>query len=472
MKTLTLNRKQILYGLLLMTLGFSKSWMQTADASGMREMSLASASGPVREEDRKITVKKKGKKVDINYRVRLENRTKAQSSGAVWENGQLVNKDIAEEVVTVASVVGLNSVDSTTAATILDQVCTQCLGPKELDKNATLLANLVELDKTYATEIQKQINQAEAIERCEKDEDGNVLAESETYVCKAKRIAYDEELDKEAKRDEFQSLIDNLRDRLEDSTSAEERREIMATIRELTSDSDLKTDPALKRQIEALAKAAKSFNTILDDAKKLSQNPKMNYTQKMALLAEIDSAAKPFNLYANQALSHSSDAKASAYSSWSDTIVNTAISAINDPSAIAQKFFEDVDKIVNSTPSAPLAGGGTPDTGVSTGADLYSRPGTGDRQYHPAGQTRIPVFSANNSQYSGYSSNGNRTVPAYAGRPTPGTTRTYAVPGAGATQAPGYGGGYVPQQNMLNGTASPYFQGGGIPQGPTPATRY
>jgi hypothetical protein len=325
MKTLTLSQKQILFGVLVVSLGFTKSWMQTAEAnSGLRD--LASGSDTI-EETRKV-------KIDDTTRdvvAKIENREAGKKKDLV--NGKIVEtNDPATKIV-----VSFN-----------DNGCTSCIAPIEL-ANLNSLAEAWDLiDKHIAEQVttnarkEKEAKEnEEAIANCDKVMKDGKLVELEDYSkerfeCKAKKTKSIS--DREERRTAFQTdVVDELQEALLESNSAAERKELLAAYKAVKR--TMGSDRALRTDMDFLKKGVEAMTQIPS----LAQDTVLNPRHKLQNELNIDRHAFNFNFDTNARLGRYSEETQSMIRDWQSVVVPVASQAVNSPNEVVREFYESLD---------------------------------------------------------------------------------------------------------------------------------
>ena len=424
MKTLTLNHKRILFGMLVVTLGFSKSWL--LGASEVTRVDLASetaASGPVAPPTR---VRTSATSSSQRIKRQVEVNGKDYIIDVTLTKKQMEVMDVVDGNVTT-------KFDTVTVATFSDNGCTTCISSMQLT-NITDVADLSsQLDNHIKKEKEAQLKKEkekkkldEAVANCEKavDSDGEVIdllddKNSKKYwSCKATKVKEDND-DRTERRQAFHTeIVDELQQRLLEA-SPEEYAGILADIKEIKR--TVGYDSALRSELTFLEKGAETMASLPGLAgqlsslrMQLSKNPnnKVLQQQVWAKMNEIDAAAWYFNPRRVPNLQSSSSAYATM-TDWQSIISPRVVETLKNPDQVARGFFNSALR-----DSSIMPGAGTFDNqanGNSTGNNQnngqnsnnsFDNVGTRSQRVQ-TGSLYIPIWDTKNQQYNNQQGNFN-----------------------------------------------------------------
>jgi hypothetical protein len=204
MKTMNLNQKHILFGVLLMTLGMTKSWFLTAPTS-LEALELASTSQPKCE---KKSISNGVVTYDCDIRIGTGSKGKSKTVKATV-------KDTKEKILvrdTNGTLIEQDGPSVTQASFNLDG-CTQCIDVRVIkDSELTNLQSILQehlsaqAAKLAQEEKQKEKNEKDR-KKCLKDEDGESLTKRDRIADRLKCIIdRAEEDDDKSEREQFRQF--------------------------------------------------------------------------------------------------------------------------------------------------------------------------------------------------------------------------------------------------------------------------
>lgn len=435
MKTPALNHRHILFGMLLMSLGLSKSWLQTANAEyGHKDLAATAVQGSATVKAAGTTVKPAVQTASLaNTSTTTQESTKStayKDSRQIHIKGKtekydviLTNKERSKTVIKNGHITAEGH-EKYIEATITVDGCSSCIEPQEFTGKDDIEALLKELDqKVIAYKTNKDgkdghLNDEdkEALANCEIDKDGEEYDrfDKRRWKCLAENIETDYP-DRKDRREAFQDeIIDELQHALENSTSSEERRKILSIVSSLRK--DIGYDSSIKRDLKLLERGSNDYvkiiertqevqdkiNELNEDSAKNPLNRAMNNLMisdlKARLKVDVDRLAGSYNTSAYPWIARTKSTK-DALDDWHSYIGPVAKSAIGSPEEITRRFFADIDDYNrrNGLPGSGVDNGTTPAPGNST----YAR---STRQNMPRviGQEYIPQYLDVNrmSQYA------------------------------------------------------------------------
>lgn len=478
MRTLNLNKKQVLFGLLVLTLGLSKSWLQTADQDfSTRSFSLASESGELQPSGRSGQTRGTGGsrlfELTYNYDLKGCNSKKAIVE-LVTEVGGPREEWNGQEWVVSHSRQQTVFAKYTFECKALDLVIEGKVEITDADR-ITSTDGLIDAAKPLVKEdIEEQVkgilearSEEEAVANCEISEDGKDLLDDkhmkERYGCLSRKVRSIS--DRDERRTAFQTdIVDSLQEALMNSKSEAERRQIMAAITEVKR--SVGYDSVLKTDVSFLEKGAKMLNTIPALAMDSAMNPNNAYNNNLA----IDRMAWDFNFKSNRQLGKYSEGTQSMIRDWSNIVMPLASTAQRDPDRIVQEFFDNVYRDGMGTDTTGERIGDIEDGGRINGGRSNGQPsqsGTRSSRVN-TGMRYIPEYLNTYDNRSSMNNRGGRGAGGpYANRSTTGGSGPRVYDPRTGQQVSGpqdyrNGGGYRQQSSQFNNNFVPSaFNNGG-----------
>ncbi|MCB0350917.1 MAG: hypothetical protein KDD38_07025 [Bdellovibrionales bacterium] len=497
MKTLTLNHKRILFGMLVVTLGFSKSWL--LGASEVTRVDLASetaASGPVAPPTR---VRTSATSSSQRIKRQVEVNGKDYIIDVTLTKKQMEVMDVVDGNVTT-------KFDTVTVATFSDNGCTTCISSMQLT-NITDVADLSsQLDNHIKKEKEAQLKKEkekkkldEAVANCEKavDSDGEVIdllddKNSKKYwSCKATKVKEDND-DRTERRQAFHTeIVDELQQRLLEA-SPEEYAGILADIKEIKR--TVGYDSALRSELTFLEKGANAMVSLPGLGAQLAQlknqyarNPndpslyaidqncaalgkRLNkrMTKIDCAMNNIDQISWDFNPQKVPNLQSSSSAYATM-TDWHNIIAPRTMETIKNPDQVARGFFNSAlsdSSIMPNTSSTfdNQANGNSTGNNQNNGQNSnnsYGNDGTRSQRV-PTGMQYVPQYLNTNQQGNFNNQQGNNNNSRYSSNVYP-PQQNYNQQNYGNQYNQSYNNNTYssyPSQNQY----APGYNRGGIPQ--------
>lgn len=460
MKTLNANNKRILFGMLIVTLGFSKSWFQAANMSD--KVDLASASKITTDITAQIVEAEEAVDVTVGVTLDTFETTKTEKDWKVVNGVPTYNGGTETETITKASFdyEGCNCISSF----ILEPFSTTDEANEQLRRH--IKKDLEKFNKKTKEEKVKKDKEekdakelAEAIANCEKAQVGDKIIDLQDdkhhkhlgkyYSCKAEKITA-EDTDRDDRRSAFQrEIVDDLQERLLNSTSDAERRDILSAIREIKK--EVRGDKTLARDLKFLEKGAKALAEIPG----LAQDSSLNPSNELQNNLSIDRLAWEFNFATNPQLNMYNADTRNMIRDWSNEILPLAKQAQRDPELITAQFFNSYMRHDGLNPGMD----NRTDGNYYSGDSRFTRVDMGGMQYIPRyldGAVQNTLGDYRNNSGSRYSSSDQRFADPRSvdprlrnGNVSPNGSRYAAADNrsryATSEQGPGYTRGGIPQ---------------------------
>lgn len=362
MKALTPNHRRILWGLLIVTVGLSKSWLQTASHSIdlAATTSESQTQGPILD---KIYTVSTGKD-EVSFRTIVTNeKIDNYIKGA---DGQF-KKDPDPKYKTVASFP-----DSCAAGACLDNLDLNNVSnfsdiEKLIKGHLDVLARSGKLKASKVADNDNEESESEAdcdtkvVNGKTVDISSDAKYAKDHYRCLRDKFSTSEEYaDRESRREAFQSeIVDELQEELMNAETDRERREIMKKIRVVKA--EFRSDSVLAGAVTRLERGAKDMNRVAELSRAMALNP----GQSSQYLSELNSIAFRYNMQRNPQLNcgisntigggmrnsflSSGMGGSGCYSSstresigdWAKEIFPLAEEALYSPSSVASRFYPE-----------------------------------------------------------------------------------------------------------------------------------
>lgn len=351
----TFNHRPALLGMLIVTLGLSKAWLQTArhfsssiDLAAVSSTvnsavsSTESAADPNLSDDAdsnlpdKIYTVHDHKNTPIKLRVVFKNEKTYEVKRRA--NGKL-ERDESARYKTVATFPDSCAVGS----------CLQNIDLTGKDTESEIDSFIKETLANLAT--------AGMLNHTRK-KDCDAEDAKERYRCLRDKFSTSEEYaDRDDRREAFQSeIVDELQEELNSAETDRERKEIMRKVR--IAEKEFKTDPHLKADANRLLKGAEDLNRVAQISREMALYP----GQSGQYLEELNNLAFKYNMKANPQLNCVktsnfggirnamanlvgrrcySDSTRESIGDWAEEIYPLANETLNSPGTVARRFYPD-----------------------------------------------------------------------------------------------------------------------------------
>lgn len=354
MKTLTLNNRYILYGMLVVTLGMSKSWLQTANSLDSLDLAQT-ASEPNQTASQKVTKKVTNGSVIVNgdpvkYEATLTNfigEKKIEVKDGQWHETNEREKGVRVAFTidncsscAIPEMTLKNLGDLENLTQILDKYVVEAKTKQLKEEEAKLAAKEKEKEERLAKEkAQKALEKAVA--DCKKNPDGTKLTDLEDRLLCFTKKSIDENPDDDRKQLKAfrKTVVKEFRNALK--RHPDHREDLLEALDNIESEVGFEST-LLGAELSFLKRGTYAFYDIVDEARNSVIDPR----NRAVYMARIDAHAREFDPRFNLPLNrYSPDTRQNTIPQWYDLIRDFAGEAQRNPDIITRNFFKDLEII-------------------------------------------------------------------------------------------------------------------------------